>query len=164
MHAPSLDALLDRRLSSRYGQPSCSYAQEPSCQVYGRAKYVLRWGSPRACEDKRARALTGSCCRPCKRQQGTTAASPQQRAAAPYHLASRCRVLRSSPTAFADTLNIGREDVKSTPYVDDKVGVLLLNLGGPETLDDVQPFLYNLFVDEDIIRLPPQGVLSTTSC
>jgi protoheme ferro-lyase len=34
------------------------------------------------------------------------------------------------------------------------VGVLLLNLGGPEKLEDVQPFLYNLFVDEDIIRLP----------
>eukprot|EP00193_Tetraselmis_chui_P005160 CAMPEP_0177767952 /NCGR_PEP_ID=MMETSP0491_2-20121128/9438_1 /TAXON_ID=63592 /ORGANISM="Tetraselmis chuii, Strain PLY429" /LENGTH=523 /DNA_ID=CAMNT_0019284679 /DNA_START=281 /DNA_END=1852 /DNA_ORIENTATION=+ len=37
----------------------------------------------------------------------------------------------------------------------DTVGVLLLNLGGPETLDDVQPFLYNLFADPDIIRLPP---------
>eukprot|EP00798_Chlamydomonas_sp_ICE-L_P014587 gene14587-20636_t len=36
----------------------------------------------------------------------------------------------------------------------DKVGVLLLNLGGPETLADVKPFLYNLFVDPDIIRLP----------
>ena len=35
-----------------------------------------------------------------------------------------------------------------------KVGVLLLNLGGPETLDDVQPFLYNLFADPSIIRLP----------
>jgi protoporphyrin/coproporphyrin ferrochelatase len=32
--------------------------------------------------------------------------------------------------------------------------VLLLNLGGPETLEDVQPFLYNLFADPDIIRLP----------
>ena len=37
---------------------------------------------------------------------------------------------------------------------EDVVGVLLLNLGGPETLDDVQPFLYNLFADPDIIRLP----------
>lgn len=33
--------------------------------------------------------------------------------------------------------------------------MLLLNLGGPDTLDDVQPFLYNLFADPDIIRLPP---------
>ncbi|CAL9131765.1 unnamed protein product [Musa textilis] len=36
----------------------------------------------------------------------------------------------------------------------ERVGVLLLNLGGPETLDDVQPFLFNLFADPDIIRLP----------
>lgn len=31
--------------------------------------------------------------------------------------------------------------------VEEKVGVLLLNLGGPETLNDVQPFLFNLFAD-----------------
>lgn len=30
---------------------------------------------------------------------------------------------------------------------EEKVGVLLLNLGGPETLNDVQPFLFNLFAD-----------------
>eukprot|EP00977_Amphora_coffeiformis_P029148 scaffold39028_cov191-Amphora_coffeaeformis.AAC.1 len=35
-----------------------------------------------------------------------------------------------------------------------KVGILLLNLGGPETLEDVEGFLYNLFADPDIIRLP----------
>ncbi|ONK66279.1 uncharacterized protein A4U43_C06F6060 [Asparagus officinalis] len=29
----------------------------------------------------------------------------------------------------------------------EKVGVLLLNLGGPETLQDVQPFPFNLFAD-----------------
>jgi ferrochelatase len=34
------------------------------------------------------------------------------------------------------------------------LGVLLLNLGGPETLGDVRPFLYNLFSDPEIIRLP----------
>jgi protoporphyrin/coproporphyrin ferrochelatase len=32
-------------------------------------------------------------------------------------------------------------------------GVLLFNLGGPETLDDVRPFLFNLFSDPDIIRI-----------
>ncbi|KAK1286765.1 hypothetical protein QJS10_CPB20g00507 [Acorus calamus] len=37
---------------------------------------------------------------------------------------------------------------------EEKIGVLLLNLGGPETLHDVQPFLFNLFADPDIIRLP----------
>ena len=37
----------------------------------------------------------------------------------------------------------------------DKTGVILLNLGGPEKLSDVAPFLYNLFSDRDIIRLGP---------
>ncbi len=32
-------------------------------------------------------------------------------------------------------------------------GILLLNLGGPENLGDVRPFLYNLFSDPDIIRI-----------
>lgn len=35
-----------------------------------------------------------------------------------------------------------------------RVGVLLLNLGGPERIQDVKPFLYNLFSDPEIIRLP----------
>lgn len=40
------------------------------------------------------------------------------------------------------------QDVSDTPLIgDDKIGVLLLNLGGPETLEDVQPFLFNLFAD-----------------
>ena len=34
-------------------------------------------------------------------------------------------------------------------------GVLLLNMGGPEKLDDVEPFLLNLFADREIIRLSP---------
>jgi protoporphyrin/coproporphyrin ferrochelatase len=35
------------------------------------------------------------------------------------------------------------------------IGVLLLNLGGPDSLDAVRPFLYNLFSDREIIRLGP---------
>ncbi len=35
-----------------------------------------------------------------------------------------------------------------------RVGVLLLNLGGPEQTADIVPFLYNLFSDPEIIRLP----------
>lgn len=35
-----------------------------------------------------------------------------------------------------------------------RVGVLLLNLGGPDKLEDVRPFLFNLFADPEIIRLP----------
>ncbi len=36
----------------------------------------------------------------------------------------------------------------------DKIGVLLMNLGGPERITDVGPFLYNLFSDPEIIRTP----------
>ena len=36
-----------------------------------------------------------------------------------------------------------------------KNGVILLNMGGPDTLKDVQPFLFNLFSDREIIPLGP---------
>ncbi|PPE00260.1 hypothetical protein GOBAR_DD02738 [Gossypium barbadense] len=52
---------------------------------------------------------------------------------------------------------LGENDVVESHHshaMEEKIGVLLLNLGGPETLKDVQPFLYNLFADPDIIRLP----------
>jgi ferrochelatase len=35
-----------------------------------------------------------------------------------------------------------------------KTGVVLLNLGGPDSLDAVRPFLYNLFCDPEIINFP----------
>jgi len=35
-----------------------------------------------------------------------------------------------------------------------KTGVLLLNMGGPDSLSAVEPFLYNLFSDHDIIEIP----------
>src|SRR5437660_1550505 len=42
----------------------------------------------------------------------------------------------------------------NSPIKTQRIGVLLFNLGGPETLADVRPFLFNLFADPDIIRLP----------
>lgn len=42
-----------------------------------------------------------------------------------------------------------------------KIGVLLLNLGGPERLEDVRPFLFNLFSDRQIIRLGPKFLQKT---
>jgi ferrochelatase len=36
----------------------------------------------------------------------------------------------------------------------EKVGVVLLNLGGPDSLDAVEPFLFNLFNDPEIINFP----------
>jgi ferrochelatase len=37
----------------------------------------------------------------------------------------------------------------------DKTAVLLLQMGGPDALDSVEPFLQNLFSDRDIIRIGP---------
>ena len=36
-----------------------------------------------------------------------------------------------------------------------QIGLLLLNMGGPDCIDSVKPFLQNLFKDRDIIRLGP---------
>lgn len=36
-----------------------------------------------------------------------------------------------------------------------KKGVVLLNMGGPDSIQSVKPFLQNLFADRDIIRLGP---------
>lgn len=36
----------------------------------------------------------------------------------------------------------------------EKVGIVLFNLGGPDSLDAVKPFLFNLFNDPDIINFP----------
>src|ERR1700751_5750931 len=35
-----------------------------------------------------------------------------------------------------------------------RVGVVLFQLGGPDSLDAIEPFLYNLFCDPDIIDFP----------
>ena len=61
-------------------------------------------------------------------------------------IGSRNLVSRSFYSVDASTYN--EITVQSpTHTAEEKVGVLLLNLGGPETLDDVQPFLFNLFAD-----------------
>lgn len=38
----------------------------------------------------------------------------------------------------------------------EKTGIILLNMGGPEKQEDVRPFLFNLFSDREIIRLGPR--------
>jgi protoporphyrin/coproporphyrin ferrochelatase len=48
--------------------------------------------------------------------------------------------------------------VSVTPN-DGPIGILLFNLGGPDSLDDVEPFLVRLFSDRDIIELPLGAVL-----
>lgn len=55
----------------------------------------------------------------------------------------------SARSTSADVYTTFDENVRavSSHAAEEKVGILLLNLGGPETLDDVQPFLFNLFAD-----------------
>jgi ferrochelatase len=55
------------------------------------------------------------------------------------------RFIRMMSTAKQDTL-------KSKP----KTGILLLNMGGPRSKNEVQEFLTNIFLDRDIIKLPMQ--------
>ena len=40
-----------------------------------------------------------------------------------------------------------------------KTGIVMMNLGGPATLDEVEPFLLELFADREIIQLPLQNWL-----
>ncbi|KAG1667519.1 hypothetical protein FOA52_013709 [Chlamydomonas sp. UWO 241] len=77
-------------------------------------------------------------------------ASPHARGSA----APPCRVVAPSTPSTLFTPGAPTPSTPPTPGSTDTVGVLLLNLGGPDKLDDVQPFLYNLFADPEIIRLP----------
>src|SRR4026209_1408004 len=45
---------------------------------------------------------------------------------------------------------------EGSPGSKPKTGIVMLNLGGPATLDDVEPFLLELFADREIIQLPFQ--------
>jgi protoporphyrin/coproporphyrin ferrochelatase len=42
-----------------------------------------------------------------------------------------------------------------------RVGIVLFQLGGPDSLEAVKPFLLNLFLDPDIIPLGPFGIFRT---
>ena len=62
-------------------------------------------------------------------------------------------------TAPAVTSSSGSVPVVSHAFDAPPIGVLLFNMGGPGTLEDVEPFLVNLFSDRDIIELPLGGLL-----
>lgn len=48
------------------------------------------------------------------------------------------------------------EPIRAEPG--DTVGVVLMNLGGPNNTSDIEPFLYNLFMDPVIIDIPLRGI------
>ena len=72
----------------------------------------------------------------------------------------RLQAVSMAPSREASDTGGQWEDADAGLRPTERVGVLLLNLGGPETLADVEPFLYNLFADDSIIRLPPYGEIS----
>src|SRR5262245_8306302 len=41
----------------------------------------------------------------------------------------------------------------------EKIGVVLFNLGGPDSLQAVKPFLYNLFSDPDLFQFPGSSLI-----
>lgn len=72
-----------------------------------------------------------------------------------YGAVNKTGLVRQIHCSSRELVYQGNVDVACEFLVDqEEVGVLLLNLGGPDTLQDVQPFLFNLFADPDIIRLP----------
>ena len=42
---------------------------------------------------------------------------------------------------------------------DGPTGIVLLNMGGPRDLPEVEPFLHRLFKDKELINLPVQNFL-----
>lgn len=65
-----------------------------------------------------------------------------------YSLVARCSLKPSIMRGALVTSTPQQVEVSTYPVIGEaKIGVLLLNLGGPETLEDVQPFLFNLFAD-----------------
>ena len=47
-------------------------------------------------------------------------------------------------------------DPKQTPI---KTAILLLHMGGPESADEVHPYLKELFQDRELLKLPVQKIL-----
>ncbi|MBU1318997.1 MAG: ferrochelatase [candidate division Zixibacteria bacterium] len=51
------------------------------------------------------------------------------------------------------------QPAESFDFAREKWGVLFLNMGAPESLDDIEAFLYRIFCDSNIIRLPLASLL-----
>ncbi|XP_059213908.1 ferrochelatase, mitochondrial [Centropristis striata] len=61
---------------------------------------------------------------------------------------------RSTAAALAQTASLETQENRKP-----KTGILMLNMGGPEKLEDVHDFLLRLFMDTDLMKLPVQNKL-----
>uniref|UniRef100_A0A8C9S5R4 Ferrochelatase n=1 Tax=Scleropages formosus TaxID=113540 RepID=A0A8C9S5R4_SCLFO len=66
---------------------------------------------------------------------------------------------RSTAAAAAIAKPSTQHDPQSQENRKPKTGILMLNMGGPEKLDDVHDFLFRLFMDRDLMTLPVQNKL-----
>jgi ferrochelatase len=67
----------------------------------------------------------------------------------------------------SDERSIGGDRYSTAPLdveEGERVGVVLMNLGGPNALDDVKPFLYNLLMDPALLPMPVGGGLRHGLC
>ncbi|XP_033929546.1 ferrochelatase, mitochondrial-like isoform X2 [Melopsittacus undulatus] len=78
-------------------------------------------------------------------------------AAAVRPVLQSCRYLRIPQPYRAQTRSC---QTHSREQATPRTGILLLNMGGPERLEDVQDFLLRLFRDRDLMALPAQRCLS----
>ncbi|XP_054613963.1 ferrochelatase, mitochondrial isoform X2 [Dunckerocampus dactyliophorus] len=67
---------------------------------------------------------------------------------------SLCMRRRSTVAALAQNATPETQDNRKP-----KTGILMLNMGGPEKLEDVHDFLLRLFMDTDLMKLPVQNKL-----
>ena len=65
----------------------------------------------------------------------------------------RRRTAASPRAVLADPSAASAARANFTPAKSVDVGVMLLNLGGPDSLENVEPFLYTLFSDPESITL-----------
>ncbi|XP_065885930.1 ferrochelatase, mitochondrial-like [Dysidea avara] len=65
-----------------------------------------------------------------------------------------------SKRLLATTNALARNNGSSSQTSSPKTGIIMLNLGGPEKVDDVHDFLLRLFLDKDLIPLPAQSRLA----
>ncbi|CAD5115478.1 DgyrCDS4447 [Dimorphilus gyrociliatus] len=63
-------------------------------------------------------------------------------------------------SAILNNFRCGIASRQLSESVRPKTGILMLNMGGPEKLDDVHDFLLRLFSDRDLMRLPAQSQTS----
>src|SRR6202521_5704841 len=69
-------------------------------------------------------------------------------------IAKRTSSLREELERLKNSLHRGKELAQKK-----KVGILMFQRGGPDSLEAVEPFLLNLFLDPDIIPMGPLGFL-----